>query len=244
MFEGLDDINWGQFGDTHIAIGMKTQEIPGCIRNMLHEDPDEREYAIASLLGEGQHLGMLDKATPYIIPYVLEVLADKDYEQRGYLILGLALMFDHMFRSESFDHLRLATQIYDEIKKGYPLYKRLLSDTEKEVRLFTAQVIGYMQDNSVDAIASLLAQLAVEIAGEVRREIITAMLKLVKDSLSPYTDEGRQSVVSLYDYLKDNGSFEEQVQLARALKQIHFIHDKDINSFVQQILARADSTEK
>ena len=74
MFDGLDDIKWEDFGETHIAIGVKTYEIPDLIRDMLHDDPEQREWAIAYLLGEGQHLGMLDKPTPYIIPFVLEVL--------------------------------------------------------------------------------------------------------------------------------------------------------------------------
>jgi len=245
VFEGLDDIKWEQFGDTHIAIGMKTREIPDCVRNMIHPDHEEREFAIACLLGEGQHLGMLGQATPRIIPYVLEVLSKQDYEQRGYLMMGLALMFDTMFRYDSFRYLRLSLQTYDEIKQGYPLYKRLLDDAETEVRLFTVKVMTYMQDDSMDALSTLLVRLSVEEDSEVRIEIIRGMLRLHKAARLFATEawqEARQKIMSLYNYLKENGSFDEQVYFAHAFRDIETgFYDKDINTFVEQTLTRADS---
>lgn len=246
MFEGVDDINWEHFGESHIAVGMKTREIPDCIRDMLNEDPETREYSIASLLGEGQHLGMLGKATPYIIPYVLEVLENQNYEQRGYLLFGLAKMFDHMFRSRSFDHLRLAIQIYDEIKKGYSIYKHLLNDHDKWVRCYTINIMGYMQDNSEDAVAQMLNQFAVETDGEVRSDLIEAILKLVKDSFSLYSKAGTQTIVSLHGYLKDKSSFKEQIQFARAVKEMGLIYHlrQDIMTFIQETLVRADAEGK
>jgi len=245
MFEGVNDIKWEQFGETHIAVRMKTREIPHHIRNMLYEDSDEREYSIAGLLGEGQHLGMLDKATPYIIPFVLEVLTDQHYEQRGYLMHGLARMFDHMFASRSFEYLRLALQTYDEIKKGYVLYRRLLGDSQTYVRFYTANVIAYMQDNSLDALSSLSAHLAVETDADNRGAIIKAILRLVEDSLNPYSREGTRIINSLYLYLKAKGSFEEQVQFARTLKEMGFgIYPQvEIMNFMKEILARTDAED-
>lgn len=245
MFAGLDDINWEQFGETHLAIGMKTSEIPDCVRNMLHEDYEEREDAIASLLGEGQHLGMMSEATPHIIPYVLEVLAIPGYEQRGYLMMGLGLMFHHMNWKNSFHWLRLYIQVYDEIKKGYPLYKRLLNDTEAYERIFVVRVMVHMQDNSLDALATLLAHLMVETDSDVRAEIIRGMLKLCQDArlfASETWGEVKGIIISLYHYLKDNGTFDEQVHFARAFPDMYrMFFDKAIVGFIDEILSRADS---
>ncbi|MBK9748511.1 MAG: HEAT repeat domain-containing protein [Chloroflexi bacterium] len=248
MFEGLDDINWEQFGDTHIAIGMKTREIPDCVRNMIHPDHKEREFAIACLLGEGQHLGMLSNATPHIIPYVLEVLVDQHYEQRGYLIYGIARMFEKMyFDLETFRYLARILQVYDALKKGYPLYRRLLSDADPEVRLAAVQVLVYMQDNCPDALATLLSQFMVETDTDIRHEIIGGMLKLVKDT-QIYRTEGHrdseQNIISLWNYLKNNGSFDEQVHFARSFsnyRKFGFIYNKEISAFVEQTLKHADS---
>jgi len=244
MFEGVDDIHWQQFGECHIAIGMKTSEIPTCIRNMLHEDSEEREFAIACLLGEGQHLGMLGAATPYIIPFVLEVLAQPGYSERGYLMMGMALMFTHMLPSESFSHLRLCIQIYDEIRKGYALYKPLLNDVESYTRLFTAQVLAYMQDDAEDALEALSARLTAESDPEVRVALIRAIMRLVW-SLPPWSDESFQKIDALYAYIKDNGSFEEQVEFARPLRNFHnATRNTELIAFVAQTLAKADAKPK
>lgn len=248
MFEGLDDINWEQFGDTHIAIGMKTREIPDCVRNMIHPDHKEREYAIACLLGEGQHLGMLSNATPHIIPYVLDVLADQHYEQRGYLIYGIVRMFEKIdFDLKTFRYLARILQVYDALKKGYPLYRRLLSDADPEVRHAAVQVLIYMQDNCPNALAALLSQFMVEIDTEIRREIIVGMLKLVKDTQIYRTEEhqeAEQNIISLWNYLKNNGTFDEQVHFARSFSnysKFGFMYDKDTFAVVEQILKHADS---
>lgn len=248
MFEGLDDINWKQFGDTHITSEVKTSAIPDYVRNMLHSNHKEREDAIACLLGEGQHLGMLSNATPHIIPYVLEVLADQHYEQRGYLIYGIARMFEKMdFDFKTFRYLARILQVYDALKKGYPHYRRLLSDADSEIRLAAVQVLVYMQDNCPNALAALLSQFIVETGTEIRYEIIGGMLKLVKDTQIYRTEEhqeAEQNIISLWNNLKNNGTFDEQVHFARSFsnyRKYGFMYNKDTFAFVEQTLKRADS---
>lgn len=264
MFEGLDAINWEQFGEIHIAIGIKAHKIPLYIRNMLHEDESEREWAIACLLGEGQHLGMLSPATPHIIPYVLEVLADENYSHRGYLIMGLSLMFDHIFErpwflelqqaldlereieiiyNESFAHMRFGLEVYDAIKQGYPFYKRSLNEPEQYIRLHSVYIMAYMQDDYEDALAALLTRIKVETDTEIRREIIKAIIKLVRDSFSRYSRQGQAYIETLADYLKESGSFDEQLFFARImqhLKQRYFVFGSDLQTFIEQTLAKPE----
>lgn len=71
MFEGLDQIDWENLG-YHIYRGK--EKIPDAIRNLLSQDPDIRDEARADLLGWGQEYGDITDTTPYIIPFILEVL--------------------------------------------------------------------------------------------------------------------------------------------------------------------------
>ena len=245
MFEGLDNIKWEDFGDTHIAVGMKTHEIPGFIRDMLHDDHEEREWAIAYILGEGQHLGMLDKATPAIIPFVLEVLEKQpDYTQRGYLVFGLSLMFDHMFGYENFDYLRLSIATYEAITAGYNIYKRLLNDSEQWTRLHSAEIMCRMQDHTLDALSALTTRLTVEPDEEVRHAIVKGIIKLIYDASGIYlwSGDGLAVVQKVYAYLKDSGTFTEKVIFSWELDSRHFSHDKDIQAFIERIKARAKLT--
>ena len=121
MFEGLDDIDWESFG-TRLVHGGETKDIPTHIRNLLHEDWHVRENALVGLVGSGQHFGMLDKATPFIVPFILEALHDEQCPDCWYLLQGLAVICSHIFIPiTSIRHWRLAIQIYDEIIKGFPL---------------------------------------------------------------------------------------------------------------------------
>jgi len=245
MFEGVDNIDWESFGKTHIAVGMPTRKIPDCIHNMLNENQKNREYAIAGLLGEGQHLGMLSEATPSIIPFVLEALALPDYAERSYLIMGLALMFDDMFQSQVFNRLRLEIRVYDEIKKGYPVYKRLLSDSDRWTRLQAAQIMGYMQDDFADALSTLIARLPVEADTDTRTEIISAILKLSTTNNFFYSVEGKRATGELYKYLSINGSVNEKLQLAYAMNETPFRYSQtpEVKAFIREILESANTSK-
>ena len=239
MFDGLDDIDWEQYGECHIAMGMKTKAIPQSIRNMLHDDPEEREYAIQDILGEGQHLGNLDHATPAIIPFVLEVLEDTKYRERGYLMLGLSLMCDSLFYSERVSYMRLALKTFEAIKQGFPLYKRLIDDSEQETRLYTVIVLGWMQDDASEVVDVLLERLKIETDEEVRIEIIKRTIHLIYNGLSIYAGKGMESIRALYDFVKDCDSFDEKLIYVQELANLHFGHDKDINAFMEKTLLHA-----
>ncbi len=236
LFDGLNDINWQQFGDYHLAIGMNTKDIPTSVWKMLDDDAEARENAIQDLLGEGQHLGMIGEATPAIIPYILDVLADEAYAERGYLVFGLSLICENLFRYQSIPYLRLALKTFDAMKEGFPLYKRLLNDVEQETRLYTVAIMGFMQDRPIEALTLLLQRLKIETDNEIRNEIIEHMITLVSKVLSPYVDDGLDTLKSLYMYIKDHASFDEQLIFVHALQGLRFKHDTEIKDFMNYIL--------
>jgi len=243
MFDGLDDIDWEQFGDCHLGVSMKTKDIPTFVRKLRAEDAEEREYAIQCLLGEGQHLGLIGDATPAIIPYVLEVLADETYLERGFIVLGIWLMCENLYRYQSISYLRLALRTFDALKQGFPIYKRLLNDMEQETRLFTVSVMGFMQDHATEALGLLLQRLKIEQDSKVRKEIIERMITLVNNALSPYIGEGIDTLKSMYVYIKDQATYDEQLTYVRALDGLRFKHDPEIKDFMTHILTTS-SQEK
>jgi len=243
MFDGLDDINWDGLGDVHLSMYTKMTDVPTHIRDLLHDDSETRERAIQNLLGEGQHLGMLSRATPHIVPFVLEVLESyPDYAERGYLILGVSTLLDQVFRRKSIAHMRLAIATFDEITAGYEIYKRLLHDPDFETRLYTVDVMAQMQDHALDALSMMVERLKHEKHAEVRSRHITGVIELIGNTDGIYLTlgDGLDMVKQLYVYLDEHGSFDEKLTFVNELQAKRFSHDKDIKAFMADILEQAD----
>src|SRR5512138_3680486 len=97
MLAGLDKIDWERFG-YHVYSG--NREIPTAMRNLLSPDPDIREEARGFLLGWGQEYGSIADTTPYIIPFIFEILNNPDGPGKADLLDHLASVARHIWESE------------------------------------------------------------------------------------------------------------------------------------------------
>ncbi len=74
MFETIDHVQWHLL--TH-AYGLAS-DVPQMLRDLVHEDEDVREEALwGGLHSAIIHQGTLYRATPYVIPFLFEILENE-----------------------------------------------------------------------------------------------------------------------------------------------------------------------
>ena len=180
MFEGLDDIDWARSG-CHLAVGMKSADIPKSIRNLLSDDAETREYAIHDLFGEGQHFGMTGEATPFIIPFVLEALRLDTFPDKAFVLDALNTTCRQIKGATTIRQMREVIGVHDVVVTGFDDYLKLLHDTDIEVRSACLRLLRRMQEQSIAVFEAITARFKVEPEPRIRAEIIRVMFKVWND---------------------------------------------------------------
>ncbi|MDG4757500.1 hypothetical protein [Micromonospora sp. WMMD710] len=72
MLDGLDDIDWARLGHAYGA----ADDVPGQLRALLSLDPATRDEALGDLYTNVFHQGNRFEASAYVVPFLLEMLAD------------------------------------------------------------------------------------------------------------------------------------------------------------------------
>ena len=186
MFSGLDDIDWARF-DEEREYGRLAVEVPQLIRNLLSDDEDTRWWALQDLFGEGQHHGTHCPETPYIIPFLLEILALPQHPAREGIYHGFAALGKNLIHATTIPGMRLAVQIFDELRKGLSLYLRAISDDETTIRRECIRFSRYMQDDTQTILHALLDQYRREPEPVIRATVLESLGGMMTDK-SIYAD--------------------------------------------------------
>jgi hypothetical protein len=155
MLEGLDDIEWDQL--TH-AYG-QANGIPARIRALRSSDPADWVGAMSDLYDALCHqMCSIYPATVPAIPFLIELLGDRDVRCRGRILefLGNVTFLanyqpdenDEDFDEEDFDE-SLGRQARETIWGGFESYLELLSDLDQRVRVAVPYLLGAMTGGDV-----------------------------------------------------------------------------------------------
>ena len=90
MFGGIDDIDWSSL--TH-AYG-PADDVPGLLRSLNSPNEKTRKDAIYELFGNIWHQGTVYEATIYAVPYLIELLASPEAEDKSVIACLLASIAD------------------------------------------------------------------------------------------------------------------------------------------------------
>src|SRR5262249_34895220 len=82
VLQGLDDVPWA---DLEHAYG-SAANVPDLLRELLNPDPTVRSDILQSLYGNVFHQGTRYPATPYVIPFLIEMCASPEVPNRGDLL--------------------------------------------------------------------------------------------------------------------------------------------------------------
>jgi hypothetical protein len=196
MLQDLDAVPWA---DLEHAYG-SAADVPALLRKLLDPDPKMRTQVLWTLCGNVFHQGTRYPATPYVIPFLIEMCASPAVPNRGDLLRfwgnlitgyfsvqerpcwgdGERLYWDGKAQeADEEDHYSEALhQIYRESLKGYELLGDLLADEDPGVRAGAAWVLACLPTKARDSVPKLEAQVRAEPSGWVRAAIAFALGEL------------------------------------------------------------------
>ncbi len=100
------------------------------------EDPDARREAREFLLGPGSNSEYASDTTPYIIPFVLQVLGNLNMPDKAALLAKLSSVAEDISHSQplSIHQMRRYVETYDALRAGLPIFIALLDANSISVR--------------------------------------------------------------------------------------------------------------
>jgi hypothetical protein len=179
MFETVDQMDWKNLG-SHVY--NRHEQIPDAIRDLLSQEPQARQDARDFLLGSGQDFGDIYNTTPYIIPFLVEILASPDAPDKALLLFHLSGVAEHIGyqKSPSIRLLRLRLQTYNAFKAGLDTLIALLADPSQDVRSASAELLGYMTEE----VKILIPELNRRFLEEHEEEVQVTMMRCIKRLLN------------------------------------------------------------
>ncbi len=96
MLEGLDKVDWRSLAHAYGSAG----DVPDLVRALAFGEKNEREEALESLYCNIFHQGSRYQATPYAVPFLLELISFKDRPDKCalvYFLVNLALGFEEAY---------------------------------------------------------------------------------------------------------------------------------------------------
>ena len=132
LLNGLDKIDWPNIRHSH---GRAT-EFPTWIRQLLSDESEVRENAQENLFEYSNHQGSIYEVTPYLVPFLIELVAAEDTPDKAELLYHLA----SVGKSCRWSVARSVYggdehETYDRVKAGLDTYLSLLEDGDPRVRL-------------------------------------------------------------------------------------------------------------
>jgi tetratricopeptide (TPR) repeat protein len=200
LLQGLDAVPWANLEH---AYGPAT-DVPDLLRKLLDPDPKVRSETLWTLYGNVFHQGTRYPATPYVIPFLIELCASPAVPNRGDLlrywgdlIMGYFSVQERPLWGDGEriyhygqiiiagpddpewgDYPATLHQIYQESLNGHDLVCRLLADEDPGVRIGAAWMLACLPTKAEVSIPKLQARATVEPSGWVRAAITFALGEL------------------------------------------------------------------
>jgi len=144
MLEGLDQVDWGSLGK--LVSGLAATKVPELIRSLLSDEKGVRDGALDHLFGSQQDFGTITYATPYIIPLIIELIADENTLDRVTLLQCFLAHFDYLqriaFSPSDVRKMQLYAKVYEAIEGGVRVYLELLKSPAIQIQEVTIQLLG------------------------------------------------------------------------------------------------------
>ncbi len=168
MLDGLADIPWGQL--TH-AYG-SAADVPELLLRLARGDED----ALSEFYANIWHQGTVYEASPYVVPFLVELLEAPDANRNSVLMLLQALATGTTGNTQD---------TKKAVAAHWRVYLQFLSSNDSKTRAIAAHVIGCSAAPSQEVIDALIAHGSEEEAPCVRSSIVLALGQLVSPTQLP-----------------------------------------------------------
>ncbi|MEU7279582.1 PBS lyase [Streptomyces sp. NPDC045431] len=198
MFTGIDEVDWASLGHAYGP----ADDVPALLRGLASGDPAEREAALDGMYGTVHHQGDVYDSTLACIPFLLELVASPEVQDRGCIIElltsigGIDLGGDDEVAAldpedEGFEDAANYAMASAAIAAGADVFLGLLGDKDREVRLAAPGALASLHGDPARVLVLLRERLTVETDTEVRLALVEAVgrIALRYESLRDETAE-------------------------------------------------------
>lgn len=175
MLERLEEVPWNTLEHAYGT----AEDVPDLLRQLLSTDPKLRSETQWTLYGNIFHQGTRYPATPYVVPFLIEMCAEPSVPDRSWLLSYWGSLITGYFsvqerpiwgdgeklhvcgevQDDDGDPYSLALhQIYQESLKGYSLLKTLIDDLDPTVRAGAAWVLACLPTKADESVPLLAAR--------------------------------------------------------------------------------------
>ncbi|WP_372499415.1 HEAT repeat domain-containing protein [Streptomyces sudanensis] len=182
MFTGIDEVDWASLGHAYGP----ADDVPALLRGLASDDPAEREWALDGMYGTVHHQGEVYDSTLACIPFLLELVARPDLQDRGCVVEllasigGIDLSGDDELQEldpecEEFEGAANYAMAAAAVAAGADVFLALVGDEDREVRLAVPGALASLHDDPVRVLDLLRERLTVECDTEVRLALVEAV---------------------------------------------------------------------
>ncbi|MDI9888376.1 HEAT repeat domain-containing protein [Streptomyces sp. HNM0645] len=178
MFTGMDEVDWASMGHAYGP----ADDVPGLLRSLASADPAERETALDGMYTAVHHQGDVYDSTLACIPFLLELVASPEVQDRGAIVElltsigGIDLDDDELDpEDEEFEDAANYAMAAAAVAAGADVFVGLLGDPDAGVRLAAPCALAMLHGDPARVLALLRARLERERDTEVRLALVEAV---------------------------------------------------------------------
>ncbi|MET9804112.1 HEAT repeat domain-containing protein [Streptomyces sp. NPDC006368] len=182
MFTGIEEVDWASLGHAYGP----ADDVPALLRGLASGDAAEREMALEGMYGAVHHQGDVYDSTLACIPFLLELVASPEVQDRGCIVElltsigGIDLGGDDELdeldpEGEEFEDAANYAMAAAAVAAGADVFVGLLGDTDREVRLAAPGALASLHGDPARVLVLLRERLTVETDTEVRLALVEAV---------------------------------------------------------------------
>ncbi|MEU8524532.1 hypothetical protein AB0C77_02855, partial [Streptomyces sp. NPDC048629] len=182
MLAGIDEVDWASLGHAYGP----ADDVPALLRGLASDDPDARETALDGLYGAVHHQGDVYDSTLACIPFLLELVADPEVQDRGGIVeLLTSIGGIDLDGDDELDELDLDEDEFEDaanyamaaagVAAGAEVFFGLVFDPDPEVRLAAPCALASLHPEPARVLTLLRERLTVENDTQVRLALVEAV---------------------------------------------------------------------
>ncbi|MEU6946221.1 PBS lyase [Streptomyces sp. NPDC046316] len=187
MLTGIEEVDWASLGHAYGP----ADDVPGMLRGLASPDPGERELALDGMYGAVHHQGDVYDSTLACIPFLLELVADPEVQDRGGIVeLLTSIGGIDLSGEEELDELDPDDEDFipaanyamaaAAVAAGADVFLGLVGDPDPEVRLAAPCALASLHPDPARVLTLLRERLTVERDTEVRLALVEAVGRIAR----------------------------------------------------------------